>query len=98
MSRAAPIMAMRPLLTATAAFLSIPTSRISLPLRARAGPAQVTTWAALTKRRGRSAMKKKLSGIHLRDLPMNKRKDKCLLGADHRCRLPLLSAGDDTDL
>jgi len=43
-------------------------------------------------------MKKKLSGIHLKDLPLNKRKDKRLLGADRCCRLPLTAACDETDL
>src|SRR5688500_12522262 len=31
--------------------VSTPASAISLPRRARAGPAQVTTWAAFTKRK-----------------------------------------------
>src|SRR5713101_7557247 len=50
-SLAAPIIAIRPPLTATAVFLRMPASRISFPLRALAGPAQVTICAALTKRR-----------------------------------------------
>src|SRR5687768_3686718 len=50
-SDAAPSAAMRPPLTATATFDRTPASAISLPLRARAGPAHVTTCAALTNNR-----------------------------------------------
>src|SRR5687767_1646331 len=50
-SDAAPSAAMRPPLTATATFDRTPASAISLPLRARAGPAHVTTCAAFTNNR-----------------------------------------------
>src|ERR1700686_2812084 len=42
---------MRPPLTATAVFRRMPASRIALPFRALAGPAQVTSCPAFTKRR-----------------------------------------------